>query len=105
MDDLVTRLAAGVQQREVRWPGNDGSDLVTDRGGATATMAEAANRIVVLEKALAFYADPANYIDALWQNGTLELADTPNAIPAVNQEGAWVCDCGDVARAVLGAAS
>ena len=51
-----------------------------------------------MRAALQFYADPANWIDAEWDDG----CNTPNAIPAVNQEGAWVCDCGDIARAALG---
>lgn len=40
----------------------------------------------------------SEWIDAEWDDG----CNTPNAIPAVNQEGAWVCDCGDIARAALG---
>lgn len=57
-----------------------------------------ASEVERLRTALQFYADPANWIDAEWDDG----CNTPNAIPAVNQEGAWVCDCGDIARAALG---
>lgn len=55
-----------------------------------------------LRTALQFYADPVNYIDAQWDDGSTDGCDTPNAIPAINQDGAWVCDCGDIARAALG---
>ena len=57
-----------------------------------------ASEVERLRAALQFYANSANWIDAEWDDG----CNTPNAIPAVNQEGAWVCDCGDIARAALG---
>ncbi len=68
-------------------------------------MSSAADEIEKLRKALMFYADPANYIDAHWPDGSTDGSDTPNAIPATCQEGAWVCDCGDAARAALGGKS
>lgn len=58
-------------------------------------------RTAILKRALDFYADPANYIDAKWDDGSTDGSDTPNAIPAYSQEGAWVCDCGDIARAAV----
>lgn len=60
-----------------------------------------ASEVERLRAALQFYADPANWIDAKWDDGSLDGCITPNAIPAVTQEGAWVCDCGDIARAAL----
>lgn len=42
MKELIEKLRQGVQTREERWPGNDGSDMVTDITGANALMWEAA---------------------------------------------------------------
>ncbi len=42
MGDLLNRLKHGVPQREERWPGNDGSDFITDVLAANKTMGEAA---------------------------------------------------------------
>lgn len=67
--------------------------------GRTPTVASELDR---LRTALEWYANPANYIDAQWDDGSTDGCDTPNAIPAVVQDGVWVCDCGDIARAALG---
>ena len=49
LKELIEKLRQGVQSREERWPGNDGSDIVRDIAGANAVMREAA---LVLAKLL-----------------------------------------------------
>lgn len=54
-----------------------------------------------LQAALRFYADPKNYVDTPSWDGD-PTCITPKAIPCSFQdEGARICDCGDIARAAL----
>lgn len=48
--ELCIRLRAGVPQREERWPGNDGSDVIPDVAVANYTMKAAADMIKSLLK-------------------------------------------------------
>lgn len=81
MTGLLERLKNGVPQEEVRWPGNDGSDLVTDVSSANRTMADAASAIEALnlrQSAIIQILDGCN--DMLKSNGfgsanIVELAD------------------------------
>jgi hypothetical protein len=43
--ELIEKLRQGVQFREERWPGNDGSDVVRDIAGANAVMVLAAEAL------------------------------------------------------------
>lgn len=70
--------------------------ITTDKTVFTYCPVQAAKHWATIEELDA--AGLSEWIDAEWDDG----CNTPNAIPAVNQEGAWVCDCGDIARAALG---
>lgn len=67
--------------------------------GAGPTIAALQRRVDSAEKALKFYADPANWIDTPPWDGDPNCV-SPKAVPVTKEDGR-PCDCGDTARAAL----
>lgn len=63
------------------------------------TIATLQRRVEAAEKALKFYADPANWIDTPPWDGDPNCV-SPKAVPVTKEDGR-PCDCGDTARAAL----